>query len=249
MKGIAMSEKKIPSSDFEKTREQIHRQMLSTVSHDLKTPLATIIGSLEIYTRMAAKLSDEKKATLIQSALGEAYRLDSFITNILDMAKLEGGMIAARYERFELKPLLQDCLTRLGPRGKLNQIHFKSLSDITSAHTDPMLFGRAISLVLDNAIKHAGKDATITITYGRDGENHAIVRVHDTGPGVPSGKEEEIFSKYTRFAKSDQQNAGTGLGLAICRHIMLLLGGDVGVQYSPDGGAMFELRCPSHPHS
>jgi len=77
----------------DKIREDLHRQILSTVSHDLKTPLATIIGSLEIYQKMFEKLSPEKRQSLISASLSEAYRLDNFITNILDMTRLEAGAV------------------------------------------------------------------------------------------------------------------------------------------------------------
>ena len=237
---------KSQSEDFEKTREQIHRQMLSAVSHDLKTPLATMIGSLEIFTRMEDKLSPEKKAMLINSALGEAYRLDNFITNILDMAKLEGGMVAIKRERVDMKSLVNDCITRLGPRGKTANIKLQPRNDTGIVTTDPMMFGRALGLLLDNALKHAGKTPEIIVSFGR-AEDELMVQVCDNGTGIPAGKETEIFSKYTRFSRNDQQNAGTGLGLAICQQIMQLLSGSVTVHNLESGGACFTLRCPSHP--
>lgn len=238
-----MREKKSDATTFEQTREQLHRQMLSAVSHDLKTPLATMIGALEIHTRMDAKLSPEKKATLINSALTEAYRLDNFITNILDMAKLEGHMVQVKPEKIDLKSLLSDCLTRLGPRAKLHTINLNGNNAGGAAKTDPMLFARAIGLVLDNATKHAGKEAVIEVDYGHDGKE-ITVQVRDNGPGIPAGKEEEIFSKYARIANKDQQNAGTGLGLAICREMMRMLGGTVKAENHPQGGACFTLRSP-----
>ncbi|MFZ4541422.1 MAG: sensor histidine kinase [Rickettsiales bacterium] len=238
-----MRDKKSDAMSYEETREQLHRQMLSTVSHDLKTPLATIIGSLEISVRMSDKLSPEKKAMLINSALGEAYRLDNFITNILDMAKLEGGMVKPKTEQLELKSLLDDCLTRLGPRAKLHTIHIAPSDKSSFVRADPMLLGRAVGLVLDNAIKHAGKEATINVSYGSDNDG-TFIYIRDNGPGIPAGKEQEIFSKYSRIARSDQQNAGTGLGLAICRQMMYMMSGTVKASNHPEGGAVFELRCP-----
>lgn len=239
-----MGRKKAHSEEFEEQREHIHRQMLSAVSHDLKTPLATMIGTLEIYTRMEERLTPEKKAALISSALGEAYRLDNFITNILDMAKLEGGMVKLRQEPADLRALVRDCLTRLGPRGKSENITLRQTNEGTTITTDPVLLGRAIGLIVDNALKHAGKQANIEIAYGCEGSN-AVIAVSDNGPGIPAGKEEEIFCKYTRFSKNDQQNAGTGLGLAITRQMMQLLGGNVRVSNLPEGGARFTLTCPA----
>ena len=229
---------------FDETREEIHRQMLSAVSHDLKTPLATIIGSLEVYTRMEEKLPPEKKLMLIKSALGEAYRLDNFVTNILDMAKLENGMVKITSQRCDLTALLQDSVIRLGPRAEKSTITLE-LHGVSMLQTDPMLLGRAAGILLDNALKHAGKNPVIVIDYGKD-DNDFYIKVRDNGAGVPTQKMEEIFSKYTRFSRNDQQNAGTGLGLPICRQIMALLSGSVNVKNAAQGGAEFTLCFPSN---
>jgi len=232
------------TGSFDETREKIHRDMLSSVSHDLKTPLATVIGSLEIYTRMGAKMSEEKRVNLIASALSEAYRLDSFITNILDMAKLEGGMVKIRNERCDLASLLEDAMIRLGPKREKGEFSLKRTQNSSIVYTDPMLLSRAAGLLLDNALKHGGKNPQITIEFGSEDEQGFVI-VRDNGPGIPAGKEEEIFSKYTRLSKSDQQNAGTGLGLAICQKIMEMLSGTVKTCNHKDGGAEFTLLFAS----
>lgn len=107
---VAKVESDLGSDPSEETqlKEALYRQMLSAVSHDLKTPLATIIGSLEVYTLLEAKLSEEKRRSLINSALSEAYRLDKFITNILDMAKLESRAVQPREEPANLTPLIRN---------------------------------------------------------------------------------------------------------------------------------------------
>lgn len=234
--------KSLAAGSIDEAREQIHRQTLSAVSHDLKTPLATMIGSLEIYNRMGDRLSDDKKKTLINSALTEAYRLDNFITNILDMAKLEGGMVQVKAEKCDLKWLLEDALARLGPRRAKGDFTLTPISSKCMAQVDTMLLGRAVGLVLDNALKHAGKHPVVVVEYGTEG-NKGLIRVRDNGPGIPKGKEQEIFSKYTRLGKMDQQT-GTGLGLTICREIMRTLCGEVTVENDAAGGAVFLLVFP-----
>ncbi len=229
---------------FEEARERIHRQMMSAVSHDLKTPLATMIGSLEIYTRMEAKLPHEKKMTLIKSALSEAYRLDSFVTNILDMAKLEGGMAKIHFETCDLKRLIQDGITRLGPKSEKAHITLSGAPGGITVRSDPMMLGRAVGILLDNALKHGGKEPAVTVSYGVEGKN-AFIHVRDDGQGIPAERMEEIFSKYTRFSRNDQQNAGTGLGLPICRLLMKLLSGTVNVRNIQGAGAEFSLKFPS----
>src|SRR5580704_8023351 len=103
-------------ASLDEHRERLHRQMLSSVSHDLKTPLASIIGSLEIYERMKDTLAAEKRHMLVETALQEAYRLDTFVTNILDMAKLEEGKLRLQYSTAQLRHMIEDCIAKLSMR-------------------------------------------------------------------------------------------------------------------------------------
>ena len=239
-----MKKKSPPPENFDETREQIHRQMLSAVSHDLKTPLATIIGSLEIYNRMDEKLSREKQRSLVISALSEAYRLDNFISNILDMAKLESGMVQVNNEKCDLKSLLEDAITRLGPRRERGELRLQRIGSGSTVNTDPMLMGRAVQLLLENALRHTGKHPVVVVDYGIEGSK-GVIRVRDNGPGIPRGQEKNIFSKYTRLGDSDTRNAGTGLGLAICQGIMRILSGEVKAENDTAGGAVFLLVFPA----
>ena len=225
-------------------REKFHRQILSSVSHDLKTPLASIIGSLEVYERMSGRLTPEQQQSLISLALQEAYRLDTFITNILDMARLENGMVKRRQETVALRSLLEDCVTRLGHRLKNTRIHYAEPPQPVQALVDQTLLSRTICLVLDNAVKYGGTPSKIDIAYGKDHAGAAFISVADNGPGIPEARLDDVFSKYTRFARGDQQNAGTGLGLAICREIMRLLDGKIVAENNPDGGSIFTLTMP-----
>ncbi len=231
----------LQSNAFEQEREQLHRNILSSVSHDLKTPLACIIGSLEIHERTKEKLSPDKKNILINTALEEAHRLDSFITNILDMAKLESGMVKVKKEPCVMDLLLDDCLTFLGHRLRECSVSIKAIPAPFTVTTDPLLLTRAICIVLDNAAKYCHSHPGIDMEYEKIGDQVAI-RIQDSGPGIPESKLEDIFSKYARFATQDHQRAGTGLGLPICREIMRLLGGTVTVANVADGkGAVFTL--------
>ncbi len=232
------------SESFSKERELIHRQMMSSVSHDLKTPLAGIIGSLEIHDQMKEKLKPEKKQALLDTALQEAYRLDNFITNILDMAKLENNQVKVKNETVDIGELLQTCVIQLSPRLKESTVEIIALTGIVTANTDPTLLFRTVGILLDNAVKHGGKPSHIIIEYGRGDFGQDFIRVRDHGMGVAESMKQLIFSKYTRFVKQDTQTAGTGLGLAICKENMRLLEGSVTIKNHADGGAVFELLFP-----
>lgn len=232
-----------PNATFDNEREQMHQAMLSSVSHDLKTPLASIIGSLEIHARMKERLSPEKKDALIATALHEAYRLDNFITNILDMAKLESGMVKVKRESVDLRILLSDCMIKLRHREGSEHIQIPSILPVQSIHTDATLFARALFVLLDNALKHGDNPIVVDVLEEKNlGEIMLVIRDH--GSGILPGREKEIFSKYTRFARKDQQNAGTGLGLSIAQTIMHLLGGRIEAMNHSTGGALFTLHIP-----
>ncbi len=243
---MSLNPGEIPADDlrvFDTERERLHRQMLSSVSHDLKTPLASIIGALEVFERMKDKLSIDKQATLVNVALQEAYRLDNFITNILDMGRLDNGMVRVNEERCEIGSVISNTLLRMNTR-----LHGVKVNVANSPHletvTDPILMGRALSLVLDNAVKYGGLPPVIDIQWGTIDDTLGFIHVHDNGSGIPETRIESIFSKYTRFVQEDQQNAGTGLGLAISRSIMALLGGDITAANTPASGALFTLHFP-----
>lgn len=224
--------------------------MLSSVSHDLKTPLATIIGSLEVMTMLHDKLSEEKRKSLISSALTEAFRLDYFITNILDMAKFEAAAVKPRFESCRMGQMIQDSLSRLGPLKTKGDLEIRAVGERDEIWTDPMLGSRAIGLVIHNAFKHGSRkygDATpyVEIEHGVTGME-GFVRIRDHGDGIPSDKQALVFDKYTRLQRADQQNAGTGLGLTICRHIMKLLDGRIELTNHPEGGSVFTLFYRDH---
>lgn len=223
-------------------RERMHRAMLSSVSHDLKTPLASIIGSLEIYERMHERLSEEKKQMLIRTALSESYRLDNFITNILDMAKLENNMVALRKEPLSLNSFLGDIITNLGPRIDRERVTLPKNIPSVQLLTDAALLARAVSIVIDNAIKHGAYPITIDYALNKERNEFQIV-IADEGEGIPKGREKDIFAKYTRYAKGDHQNAGTGLGLPIACEIMRILGGEL-IALPSATGAQFVLSLP-----
>jgi two-component system sensor histidine kinase KdpD len=240
--------KKIPETgpkSADTIREDLHRQILSTVSHDLKTPLATIIGSLEIYRKMYDKLSPEKRGSLIQASLSEAYRLDNFITNILDMTRLEAGTVRASPEACDMQQIIKDTITRLGPKGLAATVEITVTPPPVALVTDPMLLGRALGLVIENSLRHGsgGKEPVIEITAAPEADMYAV-HVRDHGAGIPDNRLEDIFAKYTRYNNSDYQNAGTGLGLAITRELMTTISGNISAQNHPSGGALFALKFP-----
>ena len=215
--------------------------LLSSVSHDLKTPLASIIGSLSVHQNMFAALPEEQRQELLANALDEAYRLDSFITNILDMTRLESKQVKFRKEWIPPQDILRHVEKRMKERlrfHKLN-IHYDTMMNVELC-ADVMMTEQVIQNLLDNAGKYTPFGTAIDVTLEQAGPD-LVIRIRDYGPGIPDDSIEKIFDKYTRLKKRDAKIAGTGLGLAIARTIMHEQCGDIIVANHPDGGAIFNV--------
>lgn len=224
-------------------REKLRTSLLSSVSHDLKTPLAAILGSLSVHRSMYDKLPEAQRRELTDAALSEAQRLDSFITNILDLAKFESG--AVRFKQEWQTP--EDLLLRVKKRMRLRLTQHRMQIDLSEGQAeieiDPVTTEQALVNVLDNAIKYTAPDTTIEVTSSFN-EQYYCLHVRDHGAGIPEEEQERIFDKYTRLLRQDHQVAGTGLGLAVARAAMRGQGGDIQVKNHEDGGAVFTMCWP-----
>lgn len=229
-------------SAFEEERDRLHLQMISAVSHDLKTPLASVIGSLEILEKMKHILSEEKKETLVRTAIQEAYRLDGFISNILDMAKLDNGMVKPVLRPYSIRQIIADTIQKLGSAAASADIATTVPEGVDDFYTDAVLLGRSLQCVLDNALKYSGPDARIRISC-RSGDGRLCLDIQDSGPNIPPQDHETVFDKYTRLSRKDYQNASTGLGLTLCRAMVTLLGGKVFVNATPPQGMDLPGAC------
>lgn len=223
-------------------REKLRAMLLSSVSHDLKTPLASVIGSLSVYRTMAKHLPGEQRKVLIETALEEAQRLDSFITNILDMTRIESGQVELRQAWVNPQNLIREACKRLRQRLHLHTLVVEP-GDAVEVLMDSIMTSQVLQNIIDNAAKYTPAGTVITVSCKND-ENGFELMVRDTGPGIMSGHEDKIFDKYTRIKRQDHQIAGTGLGLAIARAVMEAQGGHVKAANHPEGGAVFTIYLP-----
>lgn len=225
-------------------REKLRSMLLSSVSHDLKTPLASVIGSLGVYRSMGERLPDEQKKTLINTALDEAQRLDSFITNILDMTRIESGQVQLKQEWVRPRDLVTDVQKRLHIRLRNHTLVYKSTVDDFEIHADIVMTGQVIQNLLDNAGKYTPEGSHIEISWGKNEPGEFFLSIRDTGAGIPESYLDKVFDKYARIKKQDSQAAGTGLGLAIAKAVMREQGGNITASNHVDGGAIFTISLP-----
>jgi two-component system sensor histidine kinase KdpD len=230
-------------SKIQAEREKLRAMLLSSVSHDLKTPLASIIGSLSVYRSMGNRLPEEQRHILISTAIDEAQRLDSFISNILDMTRIESGQIELREEWTDPNQMISEVRRRLRERLRHHTIVVNAPPNPIEVAMDPVMTAQVMQNLLDNAAKYTAHGTTIEITWRADTSGFTL-EVHDHGAGIPADQLEKIFDKYTRINRQDHQVAGTGLGLAIARAVMQAQGGTVTASNHPNGGGVFTLTLP-----
>jgi two-component system sensor histidine kinase KdpD len=225
-------------------REKLRSMLLSSVSHDLKTPLAGIIGGLSVYRSVGPRLTPEKREQLIESAFEEAQRLDSFITNILDMTRLESGKIDFRPEWHDMHCVIAQVEKRVHARLRHRELVVHPYPPSIEVYMDMMMTEQVLQNLLDNACKYTPDGTRIEITCVIDEQQGFICRVRDHGQGIPEDKFGQVFDKYARLQKEDSQIAGTGLGLAICKAIMEAQQGWISVANCTDGGTEFAFCLP-----
>lgn len=224
--------------------ERLRSALLTSISHDLRTPLASILGSASSLKAYGETLDDAAKQELLGSILEEAERLNRFIANLLDMTRLESGAIAPRLELIDLSDVLGSALRRASKVLVLHDVELALAPGLPMLKLDPVLFEQAVFNLLDNAAKYSPPGSRVTVQGDLAGGRVRLV-VRDSGEGIPPGDVERIFDKFYRVQSSDHKRAGTGLGLAISRGFIEAMGGTLYAGNRSDGhGAEFTITLP-----
>ncbi len=224
-------------------RERLRSSMLTSVSHDLRTPLASIIGGLSSLKSYRDRYDEPTRDELLGTALSEAERLDRFVGNLLDMTRLDAGAIVPKREPVDAGDLVSTALRRAMPLLKDKVVVPSVTPDLPPLSLDFVLAEQALFNLLDNAGKYSPSGGRIEIDVKQAGESIEIV-VRDEGPGIPTEALGRLFDKFYR-ADSDRRRAGTGLGLAIAKGFVEALGGTIAARNRTDrSGAEFIVSYP-----
>jgi two-component system sensor histidine kinase KdpD len=224
--------------------DRLRSALLTSISHDLKTPLAAILGSAGALRDLSGHLSETERADLLATIIDESERLNRFIANLLDMTRLESGAVAPNLALHDVSEVIGSALRRAAKILVHHRIDVQLAPDLPMLALDAVLFEQVLFNLLDNAAKYAPSDTTIRIRSWR--ENDAVcVQVIDEGGGIPQTDLEHIFDKFYRARKTDQVRAGTGLGLAISRGFVEAMDGTIVATNRLDrSGAIFTIRLP-----
>ncbi|OLP55642.1 two-component sensor histidine kinase [Rhizobium rhizosphaerae] len=224
--------------------DRLRTALLTSISHDLKTPLAAILGSAGTLKDFDGQLDAESRGELLGTVIDEAERLNRFIANLLDMTRLGAGAMEPNHALHFAGDIVGSALARAAKIAAGHRVAVSLPVDLPMLKVDPVLFEQVLFNLIDNAAKYAPEGSLITLGGGRDAQG-LFLSVMDEGPGIPPEDIERIFDSFYRVRKGDQVRAGTGLGLAICRGFVEAMGGTIHAANRTDRpGAIFTLRMP-----
>lgn len=241
------------AADMEETRllsetESLRAALLSSVSHDLRTPLVSIIGAASSLLDSGTPLTDDGRAAMAETIRDEGERLNRYIQNLLDMTRLGYGGLKVGREAVDMREVVGRSLRRLRRALAGHRLVVGLSRDLPEVTGDPVLLEQVVTNVLDNAAKYAPPGSTITVS-GEAASGRLALAVGDEGPGIPPADREKIFDMFYRVRAGDGQPTGTGLGLAICKGIVDAHGGCIEVSAARDDGSgtRILIRLPIMP--
>ena len=222
--------------------ERLERSLLNSISHDLRTPLSSITGALSSLRDEKNSLDTESRRELIDLAWEEAGRMNRFVSNLLDMTRLEAGALKIKKEPYDVQDLLGTCLGSLEPRLKGKKVKIDIPSDLPLVPMDSVLMAQVMDNVLDNALKYSPPSGMIEVA-ARIRENRLEIEVADQGPGIPEEYLTQVFNKFSRIIRADG-TSGIGLGLTISKGIVEAHEGKIWAESRLGGGSKIVFTLP-----
>lgn len=222
--------------------ERLRSTLLSGISHDFRTPLTTIVGSTTSLLQQGHMLDEAHRRALLEGVLSEAQRLHALSSGLLDLTRMESGVVRPQCEWCPGDELVEEALHATGVRLQRHAVRTELPADVV-VWGDPRLLGQALVNLLENVSRHTPPGTTVTLRIGT-APGWWTLQVHDNGPGLPTGDEREAFKTVPRPADA-AAGCGAGLGLALCAAVARLHGGHM--EAVNDRGARITLTLPLPP--
>ncbi len=229
-------------SQLEIESEKMRNSLLSSVSHDLRTPLAAIIGSASTLLERNSFADVEEVKELIKNIHDSSLGLSRLVANLLHATQLEAGGILLNRKKASLEEILESSIHKLGAAFSGKVLNINIPENFPLIEVDDVLFEQVFINLFDNATKYSPADSPLDISASIEG-GECLIQISDRGPGLDPADAEQIFDKFYRGAQA-QQKMGTGLGLTICRAIIKAHGGKIWVENRAGGGAVFKILIP-----
>lgn len=221
--------------------ERLRNSLLAALSHDLRTPLTSLVGISESLTMSKPPLATHQQ-DMAHALYCEAVRMSALVSNLLDMARIQSGEVKLDLQWQPFEEVVGSAIRICAAQLKEHQVQTRLAHDLPLVNFDAVLIERVLCNLLENAAKYTPAGSHITLSVEVNGSNMDVM-VYDNGPGLPVGKEESLFEKFTR-GERESSKPGVGLGLAICRAIIEAHKGKIHAGVSPDGGACIVISLP-----
>jgi two-component system sensor histidine kinase KdpD len=223
--------------------EQMRSSLLSAVSHDLRTPLASITGAATSLLSHKHQLDAATQHELLESIAQEAQRLSRLVNNLLDMTRLDSGAVEVRRDWHSLEEIIGAALNRMEPTLGSRPVCLDYSADLPLVAVDDLLLEQVFGNLFENAARYTPEGSEVLVTARSAGDT-VIVEVADRGPGFAHGEEKRVWEKFYRGPHSSGVR-GVGLGLAICRALVTAHGGTIEAENRSGGGALFRIVLPT----
>ncbi len=239
---IRKIEKKANEKIEKENTLKLYNTVLNSLSHELRTPISTIIGAADNLNAMADKLTEHNKYELVSEISKASLRLDRQVGNLLNMSRLESGFIKPKNDWCDMSELVYDVLNQLKDSLDNKPVHVSVKENLPLFKLDYGLVSQIVHNLVHNAAVNIPKYAVITVRINCV-HNKLVITVEDTGFGFPEDEIEKVFEKFYRLKNS--KTGGTGLGLSIVKGFVEAMGGAISLKNMPDGGAVFTVEIPA----
>ena len=223
--------------------ERMKATLLSSVSHDLRTPLAVIKGAVTNLMDETVDWQAAPRRELLVSINDEADRLNRLVGNLLDMSRIEGDAPHPARTPQDIGALIEDVVERLRAQISAHPLEIKLAAELPAAQANYTQIDQVLTNLIENAARYTPAGTPISVRAYAEPDGLAV-EVRDHGPGIPEGMSARIFEKFVRAVGPERHASGAGLGLAICKGIVKAHGGQIWAENAPDGGARFIFTLP-----
>src|SRR5437763_4421130 len=226
--------------------DALRAALLSSVSHDLRTPLSSIKAAASSLLQEDVQWDDEARHSFALAIVREADRLNRLVANLLDMSRIEGGALKPEKEWYHIDELIQDVVARMQPVLQGRVVHIDLPADLPPVKLDYSQIDQVLTNLLENAVRYTPAESPIDIGVRLDGE-YMLISVADRGPGIRAADLDRVFDKFYRVMETQTKatrTTGSGLGLAVCKGLVEAHGGRIWVENRQGGGAIFQFTLP-----